>query len=356
MLMSASASALDFSAYAIGDYISPSGKLFTKKEREEGAITELRRFKISAGLPLFKHFEAKVSAEWDTGKSRFEIDDAYLSYEFGESQSWEVTLGRLKEPFGLENDQSLKDQFLMERSAATELFSFGRNLGLAVGLETGNWNLQAAYLNADEDPESNSVDVFSTRAFYGNEVDGHRVVHLGLSYSGRNLKDDSYQPEAPLISSFAKDQIKSAKYNTHAIDNISLEGALQFENVILQGERFAQIVVDQEGLDYYFHGFYVTGALNLFGKKRDYSKGEFEIDKDDWQMELAYRYTYVNLTAEIKADIARVHEIALNNYFLDRYRFSLQYSYADKKDWSDSGKVSRENGSTLSARLQVIFF
>lgn len=348
---------IDYSLYVIADAIDPSGEIFRNKELEEGSIYELRRFKGGIKVPIIDQLEFKFSTEWDTDESTFEVDDFYLEYELESNAKWEFLLGQFKEAFGMENAQSVRDLYVFERSAVTDILTFGRQRGLGIFVEKDGIYLQMAYMydkNDDADPQR--IDSFSSRAFYAKQAASHKVLHFGLSYSGRYLKEENYQIDGPLISNYHKDQIKSAKYDSHAVQNIGAEAALQYEDFLVQSERVTQVINEQNGRQSSFHGFYLNAAWNIFGKKRDYDDGEFEIDKDDWQMELAYRYTKLNLTAGIKADQAEVHEIALNNYFAKRYRFSVQYSYTEKKDWSDAGYLNVEDGSALGVRLQAVIF
>lgn len=67
-----------------------------------------------------------------------------------------LTLGNHKMPFGLEELTSSKYITFMERSAANEAFSVGRQNGLSVGTHGDNWTFAVAAHLEGIDNENNT--------------------------------------------------------------------------------------------------------------------------------------------------------------------------------------------------------
>jgi phosphate-selective porin OprO/OprP len=86
-------------------------------------------------------------------------EDLYIRY-LGFGSTATVTIGKQKEPFGLEQLTSSKDISALERSAMTERYTPGRSGGIQLSGKGDNWTYGIGYFEAD----GNGSDDFNNTA------------------------------------------------------------------------------------------------------------------------------------------------------------------------------------------------
>ena len=101
-------------------------------------------------------YKAQFNVAEGDGSKGGNAEDLYIRYTgFGKKAN--ITVGKQKEPFGLEELTSSKDITSLERSAMTELYAPGRSGGVQVHGKGSNWTYGIGIFEADGD-SSNDFD------------------------------------------------------------------------------------------------------------------------------------------------------------------------------------------------------
>jgi phosphate-selective porin OprO and OprP len=329
------------------------GALFDEVDPATADTHFLRRLKISAEMDILDRLSAELSYELDTDDNQFKVDDAFLTYEI--TKKLDILLGRFKEPFGLENLQSLKTMYVMERSSPTNLMTFGRHDGVGLHYHNNWWTAQSALMTIPSDDEDfDDASAYVGRITIAPIHRKKRFIHLGAGFTQRDATDGKYQLESNLIARSAGDLVKSARYDARSITAMNTELAAQYSPILIQAEYLQQKIDTENEGDILLDGGYFTVMWTAIGRSRKYDQGRIKFDPSKHTVELAYRYSVVNLTGEIKGDAAKVHELAINYYLNQSIKCVLQYESAERKDWSDEGILQIADGDSLNFRIQLL--
>lgn len=346
--------AIDYSAYAIYDVNFYRGSMFSEID-DSGEEDYLRSLKLSADVDLTKALEFDFSIEYDSDSGKFELDDAYFGYEL--TDNWEFSAGHFKEPVGLETQQSLRKQFLFERSVVSNAMALGRHWGVGLDWSARYLYMQSSvfYLPKEDDDYKNGTSRSFRLAIVPVQNES-AFLHLGLNYSARDVTDNNYRLKETPIAYGAGVAVKSAKYDPTAIHVAAGELAVKIRPLVVQSEYFVKRLSLKDGQKIDFNGYYLTTSFTIFGNQREYD------DSDIWlkeghkhTLELAYRYSYANFTGGIEADVIKVNECALNYYLKSDMRLSLSYQSADRNNWSDEVALTRTDGRSINLRAQFIW-
>ena len=188
------------------------------------------------------------------------VEDMYIQYK-GWGKPAVVTVGRMREPFGLEQLTSSNDITMLERSAATEAFAPGRDAGVRLsGSFDNHFTYGVGFYRDDNiDNEGVSQNKASARVTYAPINETGNVIHLGLAYQ---------QP-------FSNDEAEI----------LGLEFAAVVQQFHFQAEYFN---ADDADLD----TFYAQAGYVIKGNPRPYKGGKFKrVNSDDGAAyEIAIRY------------------------------------------------------------------
>ena len=324
-VFSAFAELSDYTKYS---YSSGDSKLVLKLDRFQydynqstepsGEIDEdvwlQRRFRFSAQYQ-YNNWELKwvpdASAFKGSEEFESEFNDLYIRYK---GKKWQVTLGNQKVPIGLEELTSSKDIRLLERSAITEQYAFGRETSANFAYFGKDYTYQFSVFE-DADTNGNFTHSSVDRVTWAAINESDSVLHLGLS----------------IVNIIKGEQGRTG-----------LELAYLAPGFHLQVESMQD---DSNDGQYIALGWVVTGEM------LKYSKGKlkaFKPKNPSGAWELVYRYEdgYGNF-ADI--ELSRTNLTAQGvgvNYYLDKYwRFSLNYTEGTNQD--------AETGSELRFRAQL---
>ena len=286
-----------------------------------------------------------------------------------------VTVGNVKEPFGLEEMDSENDIAFMSR-ALSDAFFPGRHTGLTVAAAKDDWTvaggLYAGEINDSIDNGGTSIGGRLTYAPVRTETD---IVHLGGSLNYRDLQPNqasfSTRPESVLFGDSLVDtgSLRDAK----SVSRFGLEAAWQHGPIRVQGEYSAANVDRGGGSDPYLQGGYILLAWVINGSGRPYSTelpaygpylGRFGAVKlEDGQrvsqggygvFEVAGRVSTIDLD---DADVAggRQADLTLGvNWYPDmNVRLMLDYVRAQGGNAPATG--GDVNADIIQARLQIAF-
>jgi phosphate-selective porin OprO/OprP len=276
-----------------------------------------------------------------------------LRYKFTEQLRFNA--GQFKEPFGLEYLHSSRTQYTMERSIATNSLTFGRNGGIMLAYLEKYWTLQAAITEDQPDDDTETDLAYTLRATTALILPENSFIHLGYSYSQRESNVTDYDIDEQLIARPFGNLIESAKVSYNRLTANGIELAGRYGPVILQSEMIEHYLDDINDDAHTFSGYYITGMWTIYGNKRDYKKGRILFDdSNDHTLELALRYSYIDLELAGEGDRAEASTAALNYYYKDNFRTSLELQHAILKKYDDN-EVDKETGDSFAVRIQYTF-
>jgi phosphate-selective porin OprO/OprP len=357
VLMDAASYSLDDDAEAVlGD--APAGFEFRQvRIRTEG--------QLNTGIET----KYKVQLDWAGGGVAFK--DVYLEWA-DIPVIGKIRVGHFKEPLGIESMNSRRFLMFMERSSISEAFWSERNAGVLIGDSFLNdrmtWTT-AAFANADDGSGDSAVDSNGsviariTGLAYENP-EKEQLLHLGVSGSAANAKDDSIRFRSRPESHLAPRFVDTGAIAADASYTAALEAAYVWGPFSLQGEYMHKIV-DSIGMsDLDFGGYTVTAGYYLTGETRNYKKssGAFErvTPKNNFSLsgeglgavQVALRYSSLNLNdSVVTGGEMDTITAGLNWHLNPNTRAMFNYIYADV----ETGAGTDFGAHAVQGRLQIDF-
>lgn len=326
-------------------------------DHEPGSEWQARRARISIEHEE-EFWEGELEVDFDNEDESIEVKDAKLAYT-----GWaiaEITVGKMKEPFSLENKTSSLDITTMERSVVTDTFSPGRNMGIELsrGAQTHSWSLGVFQTSEDE----HGLDGYAItgRAALSPINRQGAVVHLGASGSARELQGETYEINEPMEVNTASKIIETPEVMADTTESISLEAALVYRQFSLQSEWMGQQVAPLAASEFpdgdiQFHGHYVLASYFLTGESRIYDEGSFDTpdaNQSTGAWELVARHSSIDLMDMEQGTSATSTLVGVNWYATEHARVMVNLGRVDVEgsDNDESG-----TGDSLSFRLQYSF-
>lgn len=337
---------------SLSDLIRPQGDFNRRNDR-----ALLRRTYVYFRGTVYENFFYKLQWDFSEGVSGSEVEgfkDAYIGMR-NIPYIGRITLGQMKEPFGLERLTSSNDITFIER-ALPNVFAPGRSWGAAMRNNFFDRRVTAA------------AGAFRNSTASGTMVSGNewnlttrvtavpwfdvndKLAHLGVSYSLRIPESGDRErirfrqrPELRTDDRF----VNTGNFPVNLENRLGLEGAVVYGPLSIQGE-FMQTWLDRpERLSKtgYLHGAYLYVSYFLTGESRRYSRSDGTFDsitpkknfspKDGtWgAWELAARYSYldlndksVNITGGILNDVT----LGINWYLNPNMRLMFNYVHSHR--------------------------
>lgn len=341
--------------YGIFDSHYLNGAIFDENELDR-FIFKVRRIKLSINDDINDQMKYKLGFKIDPEDSEFEWSDAFIQYRFDKKLN--INIGRFKIPVGLENNQSTKALALQERSLASEMFTPGRRLGIALywqpkfaALTLGSFY----FASEDEDYDDGYFNMAKISAHMGQSDQG--LLHFGGHTTYQTAIDNNLQLESSIIASGIKDQIASKKYDPQAIVTQGIEVGALYRTLLLQGEWFDQTFDDPEQHFIRWQGGYFQMSFALLGRGRDYDGGEFS---PDWKHqpfgEFTVRFSRVRLRDVRESLLAESASAAYTYYPTAQTKLALQYESGHRSTFkAKSAEHLLESGTAWTLRLQFMF-
>ncbi|AUD79525.1 porin [Kangiella profundi] len=314
---------------------------------ESGSDSELRRARIFVSGKIGKDWSGKVQGNFkDDGTTN--LEDAYIKYS-----GWDgvdLTLGKHKEPFGLEENTSSKDITAIERTMITNALAPGKNYGVSLGGGSNDFTWKfGVYDHGDEG--GNIATGFSGRVTTAPIATKDEVLHLGFGYTQSRLAGDTYgEADQRLEIHLADEKVGSGSITGQSINAYNLEVAYSTGPFHAQAEYFdGEIDGGNFAADTDLEGYYAQVGYIITGESRPYSKGVFKRVKpkgDAGAWEVFGRFS----SYEPGTDEAEAFTIGLNYYANAAVRIGLNYVSGDMTE----GGVDKD-GDALAVRIQYVF-
>jgi phosphate-selective porin OprO/OprP len=360
----------DSEIFEIGGYLMIDhdyfGAFYNKDESQYQHKTEIRRSKLSLTSKPSQHIKLKLQLKYARvfqDKEKLFLGDAYLQLKSDNNIS--LQLGRMKEPFGLEQQTSSSELIAIERSLATNTFSPGRSFGAQIDYKTKkNYFAIGYYIDRDNrfdfalanfdfsQQGDNDVKAFTMRLTMAPIQKKHSTIHLGSSFSKRWLNNKAqYKIKGEVHT--ADTIIRSARF--YADDSLiyQVDWALHKKQFLMQGELFANEVLQSDGRSWFYTGGYIQASYRFFGDYK-YKQGVFKSAKLKRALafECVIRHSYVDLDDHDVGSKASSSLIGANIYITPLFKLMANMTIP-----TISGDTVNNNqtGYAYSFRAQLSF-
>ena len=293
-------------------------------------------------------------AQWnldDEGSSGGDIEDLYIRYT-GWGKKANVTIGRAKAPFGLEELTSSKDISILERSAITELFAAGRQDGIQLHGKGSNWTYGiGAYEAGDDDNNSGNTSGSDTTArnvavvgrfTFAPINEKGNVLHLGAAFQQASGAE---RDNGGSVENFGLE-------DAYGVEIAGVAGPFHYQAEYFDGTlAFGDMIDGSDDVD----GYYVQAGWILTGESRPYKDGKFKIvkpSKDSGAWEIVARYEDGDGNfGDIELgslDNAKAYTFGVNYYANSNIRIGANYTMGES-DLSD------DEGEEIRVRFQYVY-
>jgi phosphate-selective porin OprO/OprP len=230
--------------------------------------TAIRRFE------LVLEGEAPWDLDWVLGydaKAERWLD-VNLSRDLGPGR---LRIGQFKQPNGLEELSSTKNNDFISKAAATNAFAVSRRLGVAYAWAGDAWTLTGSVFGREMSRGGSQGSGHGLRATFAPVQGDGRLLHLGLSWMDHDTDADQYRlrarPQADLAARRLVDSgvlADADRSSTAGFEAAWVSGPLK-----LQGEWFRASVDRLAHPDYSPRGGYLSALWNLGGASWGYKAG-----------------------------------------------------------------------------------
>lgn len=338
-----------------GDYYES----FWSREGEDSTSNlEVRNARLQIDYDFPKGWEGRLQIDGagDSDGTDFDYDSVYMRYT-----KWkfaEITLGRMKEPMGMERDTNASKLITIERSMMSDAFTPNKSWGLHLfdGNKKRTWAV-AAVVEDDQDDryDEDAPTAISARYTRSPINTKEQTLQLGVSASLRDWQDNTFRIGNRAEVGSADRVVRSAEFEADEQSIIGLEGVFRHKSWQVEAEYMATRVEQVDGTDWDYSGYYISGSYLLTGEQRRFRKGEFRKLKpinESGAWELVARYSYLDVRERGLGSKAAVTTLGVNYYFGRNVKVMLAYLHPDI-----SGSVRHDDpdGDAISARFQLTF-
>ena len=270
-------------------------------------------------------YKAQFNVAESDGADGGDAEDLYIRY-LGFGSAATVTIGKQKEPFGLEQLTSSKDISALERSAMSERYTPGRSGGIQLSGKGSNWTYGIGYFEADGDGSDDFNNTAVTaRGTFAPVQTNNAVVHLGAGYTTRDA------------------DVQADEVDTFNLELAGASGPFHAQAEYFDSEE-GQVDVD---------GYYVQLGWIITGESRPYKAGAFKrvkpaSPKGAWEVVARFedgdgKYSDVGLATTD----GKQTTLGVNYYANKNVRLGMSYM--------DGEEANGASGDEVRARLQYAF-
>ena len=334
------------------------GSFWSKDGDNSNTEAQVRRARFQLDYDFPRGWLAKLQAdgEMNSDDGDLELGSAYLRYT-----RWDfadITLGKMKEPLGLEQNTAAARLMTIEGAMMTTAFTPGKSWGVHLfdADKHRRWALAAVVEDDQDDDYDEDEPVALSGRFSWSPINTpEQTLQLGVSGSLRDLNENTFRIRDRAEVGGADRVVRSAEFIADQQSLLGLEGLWRQGSLQLQGEYMATRVEEVDGPDWDYHGYYATVSYLLSGEQRVFRKGEFRTLRPlaaSGAWELVARYSYLDVRQRGLGSRASVSTLGVNYYYQRQIKVMLAFLHPDI-----SGSVRHDDpdGNAVSLRLQFLF-
>lgn len=354
------------------------GPFFDKSAKGYQNSSEIRRSKLSLAYKPSKLVKSKLQFKYSknlTKKGKLSLGDAWLRLS---KNTFGLQLGRMKQPFGLEQQTSSSQLLTIERSLPTIAFSPGRDFGLQLDQKRKNFSWAAGYfierdtkhdfalsnfnllkLNQvhTDDSGPNDIESATARVHFKQDINSplnlyKSTIHLGTSISKQWLEGTKFQFKEQAEINSSDNILRSARFYANSKVDYQLDFAWVNHQSLLQAEAFSSQIEAVDGVLWRYSGAYVQlGYLQFASYQYKYGKIKRGIEHS-YGWELVFRQSYLDLRDHAIGSESAVTLLGINLYLPPYLKLMLNIS----NPWISGDTVNtNHSGQAYSFRAQIDF-
>lgn len=319
---------------------------------------ELRDARLQLEYDFPKGWEGKLQADFSADSNDSDLDYGSVYMRYTKWKFADLTLGRMKEPLGMERNINASKLITIERSMMSDAFTPNKSWG--IHLFDANKKRRWALAAVVEDDQDNNYDEDAPSAISGRYTRSpinskEQTLQLGASVSFRDWENNTFRIGSRAEVASADRVVRSAEFDADQSTVVGLEGVFRHKSWQVEGEYMATRVEQVDGTDWDYNGYYISGSYLLTGEQRRFRKGEFRRLrplKSSGAWELVARYSYLDVRDHGLGTKTEVATLGVNYYWGKNLKLMLDYLHADS-----SGSVFHDDkdDDAVSARLQLSF-
>lgn len=332
-----------------------------------GSDSEIRLVRVYMINKFDEHWESMIQLQISEhgGATKTVWKEMFVKYNgLG---PFDITLGKRKEPFGLQMLVNAERVLLMERAMISSSFAPERSIGLTLSTSPGNSSVEVGIYSQDNSgnssyakgaPEADNPEK-DTYAFTGRVTltpwqRERDLVHLGLASSYRDFGGNEFQVKDRAEIHLAQPIVTSGITVADNLTLFGLEAAAQFGPFSFQSEYMQLLVDGDNDQDADYNGYYVQLGYLLTNGYRAYNKGKFGqivplSPIGAWQ--LMGRYSVLNAEDNNQGVEAENIALGLNWFANTSVRISANYIMTEV----DGADLNNDDGDAFMLRFQYVF-
>ncbi len=331
---------------------------------------EMRRTRFYIKSILNKNWESQLQVDFTEREGATETadKDVYIKYNGLRQEQMQLTIGKQKEPFGLEASTSSKTTLAIERAMISTSLTPDRNYGFAISAypnaatslkggvfssNAGPFAHQGKQLGANSNQNQKTL-AWTGRITYAPLMETDRLIHLGLSGSIRDFAGNDYQLTDRAEIHLADKIVQSGKIKADTLTLLGLEAATVINDFSLESEYIRLSIQGEPNAVIY--GYYIQASYLLTGEHRPYKKGLFrniQLQSHSIAWQVIGRYSLLDAEQNNEGDRAKNLTLGVNAYINPAVRLSANYIKTFVK--GPATPASQKYGNGVSIRIQYIF-
>lgn len=329
------------------------GEIYNRSAKNNNREYEVRRARF--GLSYQRDdWESSLSAQYKERDNDLVVHDAYVKYKGFDKVKF--TIGKFKEPMGMERLSGAANTAGIERSMVSTAFAPGRAFGLQAHKtkKYRSWSF-GIFQEHDTDNRYNgrapraATGRFSFAPYHKKKS----TLHVGLSASYRDWNKQAFRIRERGEINTADNIIRSASFDADEQLLAALEAAYSYKALLLQSEYF-YTKLNPKGLSnsFTYSGFYIQAEYNLSGERRKYKNSKFSRLKPhaNWgAVEIVTRYSELDLRDKGLGARASSYMIGLNYQWQRDIRLMLNILHPEI---SGNTLHNIDEGDAIAIRLQ----
>ncbi len=354
----------DSHRFELGGLIQLDGNFtgkFYNRDAQSDREFDVRRARLDANYRYGSDWRAKFTAQYEESGDSLNVNNAWLRYTGFDAVK--ITVGKFKQPFGLERLDSVRSITALERAMTTSALTPNRAFGIQLhkNRKRRSWAVGLFQVHDDDHRFPNTAPQSLTgRYSFAPVRDKSKVVHLGIAGSYTDWNDNPFRLRESAEVGSADNIVRSARFNADKQWQLGLEGAWQHGAMRLQAEyMLTEVDASDINQPFNYDGYYLQASYALSGEHRRYNNGEFarlKPESDRGAVELFARYSEVDLRDNVGSDAigaeASVMTIGANVYVEKHIRMGINYLMPEI---SGDTVHSQTSGDAVTMRFQLTF-